>query len=129
MTQKNINTMNTIVEEMAAGKKLSQALKTVYSKRNVIIPYKEEIFNVSVLSLKMSSRTSNALMRSRLKTLGDVIDYCQNKKITTVSCMGPMSAVELFETILDYCWKHMSQNERVSFLIDTVERNEQNIRA
>lgn len=123
MTQRNIDTMNVIVDKMLEGATISQALKSVYTTRNVCIPYDEEILNVSVQSLKMSCRTTNALLRTRLNTLKDVVDYCKKYKITDITNLGKNSGVELFETILNYCWKHMTNKERVEFLIDTVERN------
>lgn len=128
MTQKNIDVMDIIVSKMAEGASLSKALKLVYSKRNVVIPYNEEIYEVSVKSLSMSNRTTNALMRGKLKTIGEVIEYCRYRKITDVANLGSNSGIELFETILDYCWGNMPQKERVSFLIDTVERNSKYIR-
>ena len=128
MTQKNIDVMDIIVTKMVEGDTLSKALKTVYSKRHVVIPHKEEIYEVSITSLPMSNRTANTLMRGRLKTIGEVIEFCKAKKITEVTNLGINSGIELFETILDYCWDHMNQEERVSFLIDTVERNSDNIR-
>ena len=129
MTQRNIDVMDMIVSKMAEGDTLSQALKRVYNKRNVAIPYNEEIYDVAVTSLSMSNRTVNALMRGRLKTIGEVIEFCKTQKVTEVINLGRNSGIELFETILDYSWDHMSQKERVSFLIDTVERNSEHIRA
>lgn len=128
MTQKNIDVMDIIVSKMVEGDTLSKALKRVYNKRIVSIPYNEEIYDVSVMSLPMSNRTSNTLMRGRLRTIGEVIEFCKTHKITEVTNLGRNSGIELFETILDYCWDHMNQEERVSFLIDTVERNSDNIR-
>lgn len=128
MTQKNIYVMDVIVDKMADGTKLSKALEQVYNKRRVYIPYKEEIFNVLVLDLDMSNRTANGLMRARLKTLADVICFCQDKKITDVATLGKSSGTEVLETILDYCWDNMSEKEKVAFLIDTVERNSKYIR-
>ena len=128
MTQRNIDVMDIIVNKMAEGDTLSKALKRVYNKRNVAIPYNEEIYDVAVATLAMSNRTTNALIRSKLKTIGEVIEFCQHQKITEVVNLGKNSGIELFETILDYCWEHLSQEERVSFLIDTVERNSEYIR-
>ena len=128
MTQKNIDVMDIIVSKMKEGAKLSKALKLVYNKRNVAIPYNENISSVAITSLPMSNRTINMVMRGRLRTVGDVVEFCEKEKITKVSGLGKSSCTELFETILDYCWDHMSQKERVSFLIDTVERNSENIR-
>lgn len=128
MTQRNIDVMDMIVSKMAEGDTLSQALKRVYIKRNVAIPYNEEIYDVAITSLPMSNRTVNALMRGRLKTVGEVIEFCNAQKITDITNLGRNSGIELFETILDYSWNNMSQEERVSFLIDTVERNSEHIR-
>ena len=127
MTQRNIDVMDIIVSKMAEGDTLSNALKRVYNKRNVAIPYSEDNLNTSVMNLGMSGRTTNALMRAKLRTIGDVVNFCESQKITDVANFGKNSGIELFESILDYCWEHMEKKERVSFLIDTIERNSDNI--
>lgn len=127
MTQKNINIMNLIVDKMVAGKKLSDALKDVYRKRNVAIPFNDEALNVPINKLGMSKRTTYALMRGRMTTLADVVQYCEKQKITTVNLLGKNAGIETFETMLNYLWSKMSSNERVEFLMDTVERNEENV--
>ena len=125
MTQKNIDIMNCIVDELAAGKKLSEALKNVYTKRCVAMPFGSKTFDVSVLELGFSKRTSNALLRSKLNTLNDVIEYIQEHKITDIKNLGINSATELLETMLDYYWAHSNVNEKTNFLIDIIERNEE----
>ena len=128
MTQRNIDVMDIIVSKMAEGAKLSKALKLVYNKRHVCIPYNENIFNVSLMKLGMTSRSTNALLRAGLRTLGDVVDFCKEQKITKIANFGQSSGIEVFETILNYCWDHMNNNKRTEFLIDTVERNSEYIR-
>ena len=128
MTQRNIGVMDIIVSKMAEGAKLSKAMKLVYSKRSVHIPYNKEIFDVSLMDLGMTSRATNALLRARLRTLGDVIDFCRYHKITEIGNFGKSSGTEVFETILDYCWDKMTAKEKENFLIDTVERNGEHIR-
>ena len=128
MTQRNIDVMDMIVTKMEEGEKFSKALKAVYTKRNVVIPYCEEMNNVVITSLPMSNRTINVVMRGKLQTIGEVIDYCNQKKITSIPNLGKTAGIELFETILDYCWEHMNKNEKTQFFIDTVERNSENIR-
>ena len=39
-----------------------------------------------------------------------------------------MEYIEVFEAILDACWDSMTEERKISFLIDTVERNSDNIR-
>lgn len=129
MTQTNINTMDIIVSKMTQGQTLSEALRGVYTKRNIAIPYHEEWLNSELTSLKMSLRTTQALLRNKMQTVGDIVNYTNEHKITNLKTFGKISAIELFEAILDYCWEHMSQNEQDRFLIDTVERNSGNLRA
>lgn len=128
MTQRNIEIMDIIVDKMAAGKTLATALKDVYKKRNVAIPFDDEDLNVSIQKLGMSKRTVYALMRGKMSTLADVVKYCEKQKITTVHLLGQSAGVETFETILNYLWSKMDDKRKVSFLIDIVERNTGNIR-
>ena len=128
MTQKNIDIMDIIVSKMVEGDKLSRALSRVYTTRNVAIPYGAADLDVSVLDVGLSSRATRILIRTKLMTLKDVVEFCQTQKLTNIVNMGNNTAIEVFEAILDYCWEHMTQDERVSFLIDTVERNSEHIR-
>lgn len=128
MTQNNIHTMENIVDELAHGKTFSQALKTVYSTRYVVIPYDEAINDVNVVDCKMSSRVINTLMRNHLATIGDVIEFCNNDNVMKIRGMGRQGSIELFEVILDWCWNHMGKKAKENFLIDTVERNTFNIK-
>lgn len=128
MTQRNIDTMDIIVNQLAEGKSLSKALSYVYTKRNVAIPYMEDAPDEHILNLGLSTRTANALMRAHLKTIKEVIEYCSNNKVTKIQSIGVNSCTELLETILDFYWNKMDNDKRVSFLIDVVERNQNYIR-
>lgn len=128
MTQRNIDVMDIIVSKMAEGDKLSRVLKLVYNKRNVCIPYSDDDLKTSIMNLGMTARSTNPLLRVGLRTIGDVVEFCDGRKITEIPNLGKASGVEIFEKILDYCWEHMMQEEKVSFLIDTVERNQDYIR-
>lgn len=128
MTQRNIDVMDIIVSKMAEGAKLSEALSAVYEQRNVCIPYGDNDMNVQIVDLGLSGRPTNALLRSKLNTIGDVVKFCNTHKLTKIRNLGQGSGIEIFEAILDYCWGHMSKDERTAFLIDTVERNQDYIR-
>lgn len=129
MTQRNIEIMDVIVDKMAAGKTLSDALKDVYKKRNVVIPFEDDDLKIGVDKLGMSKRTAYALMRGKMFTLTDVVKYCEKQKITTVNLLGANAGIETFETMLNYLWSKMDNQRRTEFLIDVVERNEMNLRA
>lgn len=129
MTQRNIDVMDIIVGKLAEGEKFSSALGHVYTKRNVAIPFNDDDFNVGLDTLKMSMRTTNALRMAGAYTINDVLDVHRNISLKNVRNLGAKSGIELLETILDYCWDRMTNDERTDFLIDTVERNSDNIRA
>lgn len=128
MTQRNIYAMDAIVNKLEDGMKLSTALNCVYSKRNVCIPYCNRDLDTPIESLGLSRRSLNSLMRAKLLTIGHVVDFCENRKITDVVTLGRGSGIEIFEAILDCCWNNMDEKEKTAFLIDTVERNEENLR-
>ncbi len=128
MTQKNIDMMDMIVSLLAKHKKISKALRYVYEKRHIILPYNKKWCQINVVDLGMSNRTTNALMRAHLTTMQDVIDYCQESALKDIKTFGQSAGVELLETILDVCWDNMTEQQRVDFLIDTVERNQYNLR-
>lgn len=128
MTQRNIEIMDIIVTDMVNGAKLSQALGKVYTKRNIAIPFNTDILSLPTTSLKVSPRAINALMRGRLFTLKDIVEYACEQKITTIKTLGSLMAIETFEAILDYCWDNLDNDKRTEFLIDVVERNQEWIR-
>ena len=123
-----IETANLIANKMVEGKKLSKALALVYDKRELVIPSDVSVLDIKVVDLKMSNRTTNALMRAKLTTIGEVVTYCKKQKLTEIQLLGKGSAIEMLETILDYCWSKLSKSEKVELLLDIVERNEQNLR-
>ena len=129
MTERNIEIMDVIVDKMIAGKKLTEALKDVYVKRNVAIPFDDEDLNISVEKLGMSKKTTYALMRGKLFTLADMVRYCEKRKLTTIRLLGMNAGLEAFETMVDYLWGKMDKQMRAEFLIDIVERNTGNLRA
>lgn len=128
MTQRNINIMNKVVDLLTEGKTISEALSAVYTRRKVQIPYAEEQTNVSICALKFSNRVQHALTELELFTINDVVEYANKHGVKSIKNMGVKSCVEVLEKILNYLWVHMTHEERVEFLINTVEDNSDYIR-
>lgn len=128
MTQRNIEIMDTIVNELAT-KSLSEALKTVYVKRTVMIPFNVDKFNVPIEKLNFPTRTMHCLKRTHLNTVNEVVNYCSESGFKKIRNLGANGGMKMFEILLDWCWDHMDINQKTEFLIDTVERNVGNIRA
>ena len=129
MEQKNIEIMDIVVSKMAEGTKLSKALRLVYTKRNVVIPFKKINTDAKLTDLNLSCRTTNTLLKAGMRTINDVIEYHNNYGLATVKGFARHSCTELFEKILDGAWANMDKTERTYFLIDTIERNTKYIRA
>ena len=127
MTQKNINIMDKIADELVSGKNISDALKVVYRKRNVGIPFSNKTFDIPVEDTGISVKSINALRRKGLRTVNDVIEFASNDSLKHIPNLGRGSAIRLLESILNIAWSKMSASERVEFLMDTVERNEENV--
>jgi DNA-directed RNA polymerase alpha subunit len=128
MTQKNIDTMSTIVDYLAEGKKISHALNYVYTKRNVLVPFNEDDMDAPLQALSLTKRTQNALMRAGARTISDTIRLSTSTDFVRIRNFGRVCGIELFESLLDYCWDHMSDENRTLFLIDAVNRNVDNLR-
>jgi len=128
MKQEHIETMNTIVDLVVSGKKISQALGDVYEKRCVVLPFMEDIMDDPIENLRMTGRTYNALMRAKMRNIGDVIRFSDGGDFSRIRNFGRLSGIELFESILNYCWARMDVEQKTNFLIDAVMRNEENLR-
>lgn len=124
MTQLNINVMDMIVDNLAAGMTISKALKAVYTKRKVAIPYDDKFADVSIDDLEVSKPTGNALKRECMRTVRDIVNFAEAKGIKNVRNMGLAKCTETMEALLNYAWNHMDNNQRTKFLLSTVERNE-----
>ena len=129
MTERNIHVMEIIVDELANGETIASALKAVYEKRSVAFAFDAKQFDMPIEELHISTRTRNALRRSHIDTVNDAIEFATTKGIMNLRTFGKSCGIELFEGILNYCWMNMNQTERTEFLLDVVERNEENIHA
>ena len=74
-------------------------------------------------------RSYNALMNARLITVNDIIKYAsEHPGFVGIRNFGKTSGIEVLETILDIAWDKMNKQQRRDFLIDTVIRNQFNVR-
>jgi DNA-directed RNA polymerase alpha subunit len=106
------------------GTPISKAMKQVYKTRKVIIPFEDNDFNIPVPSLKMSNRSTNALMRNGLTTLQEAIDCLDMNTWSSIKGFGKESALEVFEKILDVAWDQMDLDKKTELLVQIDARNE-----
>lgn len=127
MTQKNIDIMNLIIKTLEEGKTIAQTIRLIFKNPSVAIPFSNNMLDTSVTELEISVRTHNALLRNHIYTISDVIEFNKRNGITKAKGLGKGSAIDLFESILNWCWTQMTNDERMNFLIDTIERNNDKI--
>lgn len=127
MTQKNIDIMNLIIKTLEEGKTIAQTIRLIFKNPSVAIPFSNNMLDTSVTELEISVRTHNALLRNHIYTISDVIEFNKRNGITKAKGLGKGSAIDLFESILNWCWTQMTNDERMNFLIDTIERNNNKI--
>lgn len=127
MTQKNIDIMNLIIKTLEEGKTIAQTIRLIFKNPSVAIPFSNNMLDTSVTELEISVRTHNALLRNHIYTISDVIEFNKRNGITKAKGLGKGSAIDLFESILNWCWTQMTNDEQMNFLIDTIERNNDKI--
>lgn len=123
MTTTNVNAMSTIINELNSGKTISDALKVVYTKRNVCVPYVDDVFDIDVRDLGMSGRVTNVLLRNHITTINEAIQANEKTPLKEMRGIAAGLCTEFFETILNYSFDCMSSDAKALFLIDVVERN------
>ncbi len=117
------NSMNKMMNLINNGVSVSEAMKAVYKTRKVSIPFNDEDFNIFIVTLSLSTRTTNALMRANLPTLKDAIEHINKKGWNSIRSLGRTSATELYEKIVDIAWEFMNNVQRDDFLLDIDNRN------
>ena len=73
--------------------------------------------------IDFSVRSSNALKRSGLMTVGDVIDAIADDKLLHIRNLGRKSYNEIKTRILKFGYDQLSEKEKIAFFLDLVEKN------
>ena len=77
----------------------------------------------SIATIEFSVRASNALKRSGLMTIGDVIDAITDEKLLNIRNLGKKSYNEIKTRILKYGYDQLSEREKRAFFLNIVDRN------
>ena len=103
---------------------LIETLYAVYGKNiNVRIPFSTVDCNTSIDDLDFSVRASNALKRSGLMTVGDVIDAIEAEYLMQIRNLGRKSYSEIKTRILVFGYGHLSSREKTEFWRNIVQNN------
>jgi DNA-directed RNA polymerase alpha subunit len=112
-----MNKIDQITKMLKDGIKISQALKEVCGSQKISIPFNDEDFDVPLEKLDLSVRSYNALKRSKLNTLNEVINHFAKNGWNSIKTFGRTSATEMFEKIIEVAWDNMTSSQKVDFLM------------
>ena len=89
----------------------------------VRIGYTRKTCETSIDELQLSVRAWNALKRSGVNTIGELIDVIQGDGLMKIRNLGRKSMVEIKTKILEHGFRDLSEQEKVSFFEFLVENN------
>jgi len=103
---------------------LVDTLHTIFGNNiKTSIAFSKSACETSIDTLEFSVRASNALKRSGLMTVRDVIDAIADEKLMHIRNLGRKSYNEIKTRILKYGYDQLSEKEKIAFFLDLIERN------
>lgn len=87
------------------------------------IAFSKSACQASIDTIEFSVRASNALKRSGLMTIGDVIDAITDEKLLNIRNLGKKSYNEIKTRILKYGYDQLSEREKRAFFLNIVDKN------
>ena len=110
--------------ESAKVNGLVDTLHTVFGNNiKTSIAFSQSACDTNIDSLEFSVRASNALKRSGLMTVRDVIEAISDEKLLHIRNLGRKSYNEIKTRILKYGYDQLTEKEKIAFFLDLIERN------
>lgn len=118
---------NLVANELYESAKNNGLVDTLYAvfgnNIRTNIAFSKSACQASIDTIDFSVRASNALKRSGLMTVGDVIDAIIDDKLLHIRNLGRKSYNEIKTRILKYGYDQLTEKEKIAFFLDIVERN------
>lgn len=86
-----------------------------FSGENLRLPYKPRMSEVSVDELRLSVRSSNALMRANAGTLGKVAELMDSTGLKTLRNLGAKSEREITQHMFTGCYALLTAGEKAAY--------------
>ena len=117
----------TVVNELVASAEQNGLIATLYSvfgkSVKVSIPFSRKTLDSSVDDIDFSVRSSNALKRTGLMQVGEVVDAIEDERLPKVRNLGKKSYVEIQTKLLALGYSKLTDVEKKCFFYDVLERN------
>ena len=104
-------------------KNLNTVLMTVAVNGEVTYPFleKESIRSVSVENLNLDTRSSNALKRNHIKTIGELLDRVEELK--DIRGLGAKSKGNIMYNLCAFQYNQLNAEKKIKYLLKIVEMN------
>ena len=116
-----------IINELVASAERNGLIPTLYSifgkSVKVSIPFSRKTLDSSVDDIDFSVRSSNALKRTGLMQVGEVVDAIEDERLPKVRNLGKKSYVEIQTKLLSLGYSKLTEVEKKRFFYDVLERN------
>ena len=89
----------------------------------VSVPLNAAVCNTNIDDIDFSVRASNALKRSGVFTIGEIVDLISKDGLLNVRNLGRKTRNEIKTRILVYGYKQLKDDEKIQFVRDVVEKN------
>ncbi len=100
-------------------------LVTLFGRRvNMIVPYNNKTYEISIDSLDFSARAMNAMKRSGIFTLGEVIDAVASGALLQIRNLGKKTENEIKTKIMAFSYEQLTLAEKQQFFLTVIEKNE-----
>ena len=117
----------TVVNELVASAEQNGLIVTLYSvfgkSVKVSIPFSRKTLDSSVDDIDFSVRSSNALKRTGLMQVGEVVVAIEDERLPKVRNLGKKSYVEIQTKLLALGYSKLTDVEKKRFFYDVLERN------
>lgn len=103
---------------------LVETLHHVFGKNIAVhIPFSDAVCKTPIEDLVLSVRSFNALRRSNVKTLGDLIARLNAGEVKHIRSLGDKSYSEIQTKVLVYGYEQLSDAKKDAFFQDLLEEN------
>lgn len=83
----------------------------------------KEMEATTIEVLELSARSSNGLMRNKLITIGDLVNYLETKPLEKTRGIGAISVKEIMTKMFRYNYKNLKPERKQSWFKEFCEMN------
>lgn len=116
-----------VVNELIASADRNGLIPTLYTtfgnSVKVSIPFSKKTLESSVDDIDFSVRSSNALKRTGLMQIGEVVEAIEDERLPKVRNLGKKSYVEIQTKLLALGYSKLNEAEKKRFFYDVLDRN------